>query len=197
MTSSTIGPFYPTAVAQSNLAGPANTWSNPNNALGAPDTVNATVGVGVSNAAAKYLAFTGFDIAIPPGSIVTGIEAFVRCIGSGSVVLARIELVKGGVVTGTNHSSGSDSIPVSLIDTNYGGLGDYWGSDHTVWRASDIGHNPSFGINMLFQHVSGSGSVGLDAVGISISINTPTQSEATRGLMGILRSARNFFASGL
>lgn len=197
MTSSTIGPFYPTAVSQVNIAGPANTWGNPNNALGAPDTVNATVNVGVSNAAAKYLTLSGFDIAIPPGSIVTGIEVFIRCIGSGSVVLSIVALSKAGVTIGTNHSSGADSIPATLTDTNYGGLGDFFGGLKTDWRACDIGHNPNFGVNLLFQHVTGSGSVGLDAVGVSISINTPTQSEATRNFMGLLRSARNFFASGL
>lgn len=197
MTSSTIGPFYPTIVSQANFAGPGNTWSNPSNALGAPDTVNATVGVGAPNAQAKLLSFSGFDIAIPPGSIVTGFEVDIRCIGANSVVLSLIELTKSGVIIGTNHSSGADSIPITLIDTVYGGLGDFFGGLKTDWRACDVGHNPNFGVNLLFQHVTGSGSVGLDAVGVKISINTPTQSEATRGLMAILRSARNFFASGL
>lgn len=91
----------------------------------------------------KYLHFSGFDLAIPHGSEVTGIEVVVirRSDRSQTVFDNTVKLVKNGRVTGENMAS-PEGWDLEWTASFYGGAESLWGSS---WTAMDI-EKQGFGV---------------------------------------------------
>jgi len=77
-------------------------WTTPANAQTSDDTyAQVAPGSGFSN----YLEATNFNMLVPAAAIIEGIEVKIeRRSGVGSIVDARVRIVKGGVVGATDRS---------------------------------------------------------------------------------------------
>lgn len=95
------------------------------------------------NQVTKYLKLTNFGFSLPTDAVITGIRVDVRKSGGtfSSIQDNSIKIVKGGVISGTEKSTGS-TWPTSLSYTTYGGSGDLWGS---TWTYGDI-NSTGFGV---------------------------------------------------
>jgi cysteine-rich repeat protein len=134
---STAGPNSPgTVVSDNSLAGAA--WSDPGNAAASDDLYAG------SNPPTEYLKATNFAFTVPPTAVILGISASVeRTSAGGTVFDASVRIVKGGLVTGTDHLNPPSSLwPDTDAIANYGGPADLWGAS---WTAADI-NAAGFGI---------------------------------------------------
>lgn len=107
-------------------------WTTPGNAQTSDDTyAQVAPGSGFSN----YLEATNFNMQVPAAAIVEGIEVNIeRRSGVGSIVDARVRIVKGGVVGATDRSNANAWPTVDTVVT-YGGASDLWGD---TWTPSDV-----------------------------------------------------------
>jgi hypothetical protein len=121
-------------------------FSNPGNASGSDNSrasanVLATLLTGTTN----YLKATGFNFSIPPGASICGIRVEIEKRAGGLSLAAwirddRVQLIKGGVITGNNQAIASDWSGTEAYHT-YGGITDLWGTtlDPADVNASDFG----------------------------------------------------------
>jgi hypothetical protein len=124
------------------LNGSRQSWINMTNA-GASDNVYATFGdiSGTSGNYTDYLEAANYGFNIPSNATITGIAVDVeRSDPNTSTSDYSIRLVKGGNVTGTDHSLGTmysstENFEINDVVRTYGGDGDLW--DET-WTPADI-----------------------------------------------------------
>lgn len=137
---SSIGPLSPGTCEDSAAVGTVS-WSNPDNAK-VSDNVYATVTL--VDDYSHYLKANNFGFAIPIGATINGIKVDIegKTDSGGSWYFDLIELIKGGVIGGSNKS-GDAYFPVGTSDTyiSFGGTTDLWG---LTWipaqiNASDFG----------------------------------------------------------
>ncbi|HVE61549.1 MAG TPA: T9SS type A sorting domain-containing protein [Chitinophagaceae bacterium] len=154
-------------------------WSNIANAQ-TSDNNYATSGhlVGaLSTINSNYLVASNLGFSIPPDAVICGIVVEVEASAAGLGVGASIsdnsvKIVKGGVVTGTEHASAA-GWPASDVNKSYGSNTDSWGS---TWTAADIN---SSGFGMAISARLSAGVVGLfltpriDEIRITVYYNTP------------------------
>lgn len=115
-------------------------WSDLNNAA-ASDNLYAYAVLG-GNTTSYYLKATGFGFTIPDNATIDGIVVEVERSASGFYVRdARVYIVKGNALTGTNKAN---STPWPSTDTyqTYGSPTDLWG---TTWTPADI-NSTGFGV---------------------------------------------------
>jgi hypothetical protein len=120
-------------------------WSNPSNAQTQNDQY-ATANLTQSNRTSHYLKVTDFGFSIASNATIQGIVVEVDRYGSGSKVKVfdnSIRLVKGGVISGNDKSTGLQW-PNSDTDTyqSYGSSSDLWGLN---WTPADI-NSSNFGV---------------------------------------------------
>lgn len=124
---STAGPNAPGTMADDNAVG-AHSWSIPNNAK-VSDNTYATLATSFTGDS-HYLKATNFGFAIPSGATINGVSVGVErkrsAVAGNSVSEKTIKLVKGGVVSGTNKSTGA-FLPGTEGTITYGGAADLWG----------------------------------------------------------------------
>lgn len=127
-------------------------WNNPLNAL-FNDGTNTTVTALVLGDDTDYLTATGFNIVVPVGMIVSGIEVeIVKSATNGilySVTDKDVRMIKNGVRTGTNGAK-SGKWPGSDQSFTYGGNTDDWG---TTWTVADV-ESANFGV-AISAHLAG------------------------------------------
>ena len=139
------GPNNPTAAASVDGANIA--WSNPSNIF----TSNLTYATSsISNAhPTQYLQGTSYGFTIPAGATINGIVVGVQKYGEVDQTFTdlTVQLIKGGVRTGTNKANTVTTWAASPGGyTTYGtGLTDLWG---TTWTDTDIN---STGFGIAFQ----------------------------------------------
>ena len=96
---------------------------------------NANDSVGAGGPSAVLLA-TGFAFAIPTGSVIHGVEAWVERAASASGALSdnEVHLLKAGAQVGSNFASGTTYTTTDATQY-YGDNDDLWG---TTWTAEEI-----------------------------------------------------------
>ena len=131
-------------------------WSNPGNIVAA-DSAFATVVLSPSQIS-HYLVASGMNFAIPPQSIITGIEVSVtRREGTsayGAIKDRSIKIVKGGTISGTEHSTGAVWGNTTATTVTYGSSTDLWG---TTWTPADI-NAATFGAAIAVTEISSRGA---------------------------------------
>ena len=121
------------------------TWYDVNNALDQDDSYASAI-LTEGNNTSHYLEVTGFDFAISSAATIQGIEVEVDRRENTTPLRVfdnSIKLVKGGVISGTDRSTGL-SWPSSDTDTYviYGNSTDLWG---LTWDPADI-NDSGFGV---------------------------------------------------
>jgi hypothetical protein len=139
-----IGPFNAGSGSSFTVINVA--WSNPNNVTNGGGGSFAIANVTPSNPTTNFLGaanFSGFS-AIPIGAAILGIQMDIHRkvapAGAGLVQDVGVFLTKAGVITGSDHSSGTPW-PTTAAWVPYGGPTDLWGA---AWTDTDI-KNSGFG----------------------------------------------------
>lgn len=152
-TDSTSGPNNAGAGANVNGPGTGGSWTNTGNIL-ADDTNYATVTIG-TNGTSEYLQATNYGFSIPAGAVINGIQVTLARqsssnTGGASTNDADLNLLKGGVIVGTDKAVTTDW-PTTMTPTTYGGVADLWG---TTWTPADINAS-NFGVSLSVLNQSG------------------------------------------
>jgi hypothetical protein len=142
------GPKSATSFNNRTLDGSRQSWTNVNNA-GSSDNVYAATGdiSGTSGSYTDYLEARNYGFNIPANATITGIAIGVeRSDPNTSTSDYSIRLVKGGTVTGTDHSTGAmysstENFEIMDIVRTFGGDGDLW---NETWTPADI-NSSNFG----------------------------------------------------
>jgi len=123
----------------------------------AADSAFATVVLSPSQIS-HYLVASGMNFALPPQSIITGIEVSVtRREGTsayGAIKDRSIKIVKGGTISGTEHSTGAVWGNTTATTVTYGSSTDLWG---TTWTPADI-NAATFGAAIAVTEISSRGA---------------------------------------
>jgi len=105
----------------------------------------------------NYLVASGMNFAIPPQSIINGIQVSVtRKEGTslyGGIKDRSIKIVKNGAITGTEHSAGAIWSTTPTTAT-FGSSTDLWG---TTWTPADI-NAATFGAAIAVTEISSRGA---------------------------------------
>lgn len=169
------------ATAQCTLAGPRDgnsfstnnsigsyAWSNPSYSQGSNNSY-ASFGVLLGlfgTATSNYLVVSNPGFTLPAGATICGITVDIERSAGGlglgaSVTDQSVKIVKGGVIGGSEHASGT-AWPGADAYASYGGSSDKWG---LTWTAADI-NSSGFGVA-----VSGKLSTGLAGLFLSAQID--------------------------
>ena len=149
------GPFGGGTFSNVTISGSNKPWVNTSNAS-LSDNVYTTFG-NLSNPGGTYtdyLQVTGFGFNLPSTVVINGIILEIeRSDPGGRTADYAISIVKGGVISTTNRSSGA---AYSLTDSyqTFGSAGDLWGE---TWTPADI-NSANFGIAIAAQRVVSGGS---------------------------------------
>jgi hypothetical protein len=149
------GPLGPSTVTTVAIPGSSATWANAGNASLSDDTYTGTGDItGGAGSYTNYLVATNFGFAIPGGAIITGIEVTVeRSDASGLTSDYRVRIVKGGVISTTDMSSGT-AYPGTDSYNIYGSPSDSWGE---TWTDADI-NATDFGVAIAAQRNAAGGT---------------------------------------
>ena len=149
------GPLSPAAVNTIVIPGSSATWANTNNASQSDDVYTGTGNIaGGTGSYTDYIVATDFGFNIPSGATITGIEVIVeRSDASGLTSDYRVRIVKGGVISSTEMSSGTAYGSVDSYGI-YGSPFDSWGE---TWTETDI-NSSNFGVAVAAQRNAAGGS---------------------------------------
>lgn len=168
------GWLSPTTFSSSPLGGTYNTnWTSAINAASSNNVYTTTTashfgGGNVSN----YILAQGFNVSIPTGSTVQGIEVEVEAKrgSSDSATFNRVRLIKSGTIQATDLADGTT---ISSSDTYYafGGSASLWG---TTFTESQV-EQSSFGVAISVGMGSTGDTVSIDHIRVRVTYNpTPT-----------------------
>jgi len=164
------GPLAPSTVTTVAIPGSSATWSNTNNASVSDDAYTSTGNIaGGAGSYTDYLVATNFGFNIPGGATITGIEVTVeRSDASGLTSDYRVRIVKGGVISSTEMSSGA-AYGATDSYVLYGSPIDSWGES---WTDADINAS-NFGVAIAAQRnaAGGSSNAVIDHILISVYYN--------------------------
>jgi hypothetical protein len=140
--------------------GSSQSWINAANA-GASDNIYATFGniTGGVGSYTDYLVAANFGFSIPGNAQITGIKVGIeRSDVSIRTADYSIRIVKGGSITGADHSTGeyySSGVELEIkdVNNNFGNDGDLW--DET-WTPAAI-NDPGFGVAVSAQRIADGG----------------------------------------
>ena len=163
------GPDAPTAAADDASIG-SNAWTNPTN-IEVQDGSWAVSTNGVSQQS-HWLEGTGFGFTIPTGATINGISVLIRkSTGTASrYVDGHVQLIKGGVISGTDKADGVTSWPTSDTNFTYGGVGDLWGL--TLTPADVNASNFGVAITALRNALGTTVQARVDFVSITVAYTT-------------------------
>ncbi len=171
VTPHSTGFQLPTATADDSTVGTLG-WSN--------TAAISTVGANWANASpgpatTDYLEATDFGFAVPAGATITGISVQIsRAQGNtGNVTDNIVRLLKGGVLSGSDKSTGAGWMRDAFTNMSYGGAADMWGLALTP---ADV-NAADFGVR-LSATLTGSGSALVDYIRIKVNYTTTSLTEA-------------------
>ena len=140
--------------------------TNPSNATSS-DNSYATA-ILLLNEVSNYLKATNFGFSIPSGATINGILVEVeQKINAGSATENSIKIVKGGVISGDDQSTGA-TVPSTEAYVEYGGSTSKWG---LTWTPADINLS-TFGV--VFSLDSSVGQAYIDHIRITVYYTTAT-----------------------
>lgn len=164
----TTGPKLPTAATgtTNTIGGGTRVWTSPAN-IELADGTNAAVAFLAAATNSDDLIGTGFGFAINSTDTINGIQLQINYTDTGggsNVTENQVRILKAGVATPTNHSTGA-VLPVTATTVTYGGSADLWG---TTWLPSDI-NSTTFGAAFVCRDGAGIGdNAGVDFFKITI-----------------------------
>jgi MSHA biogenesis protein MshQ len=144
-------------------------WSNASRAT-TRDSNYATASSVKGNVVTHYIQCTGYNFAVPAGSIINGITVTVeRMTDGGNITDAYVYLVKGGVISTAFNGATTTNYPTSRGAEAHGGSTALWG---TSWAAADI-NNANFGVVFSSKNTSTtsttSRTVSVDQISITVT----------------------------
>ena len=144
-------------------------WTDPGNITGASDISSASVVLAAAGNS-HYLKATNFGFAIPAGATIDGIVVEWRKskLLGGTVIDARVRIVKGGAVGSTDKASGDQWLD-SLTYASYGSSSDLWGE---TWTITDINAS-DFGAVLAANGDTGGGTGYVEHMRITVYYTTP------------------------
>lgn len=162
------------------------------NAVKAHDNnmASATATLTLLSGHTDYLKTSGYNINVPAGMVIKGIQVDIEKSAYGVTILAwindyRVRLMKNGVFVGSNYAKGG-SWPTNDQYYTYGGASDLWG---TTWTAAEV-NNANFGVAFSAE-ISGLLGVlptaNLDHMRITVTyqnLTLPIRLENFKGLLG-------------
>lgn len=166
--STSSGPNNPSSSGINNSVGTIN-WNNTFDIVSS-NNVRATTDLMSNGDISYYLIATDFNFSLP-NSTINGIVVEIEKRdggGSGNIKDNMVKIVKGGIITGNNNSSGGNW---SSVDTysSYGSNSDLWG---TTWTYTDI-NSSNFGIAIsIKKNGAGTNDGEVDNVRITIYYTT-------------------------
>jgi hypothetical protein len=127
------GPNDP-AVVVSDACVVGAAWFPAGNAVSSNDLYAQVSPAGVPT---QCLKATDYGFAIPSPAEITGIEVAIErhASAAGTITDSSVKIVKGGVITGTDHADTINTWPSTDGVAVYGGSGDLWGE---TWTPADI-----------------------------------------------------------
>lgn len=169
--SQTQGANYPDS--GQNLNGPGTqAWSNPGD-VDANDGDYAEAGLS-ANEISDYLRATDYDFTIPATATINGITVEIErrsnsTTGGNSVRDYSVQMVKGGVIVGSDYAlTGNDWITGNSVET-YGGATDLWG---TTWTPAEI-NAANFGVNFVARAEGSFRTARVDYIRITVHYTLP------------------------
>ncbi len=167
LTAQIAGPLSGSTFGNAPFAGSNQTWTNVGN-VGSSDNLYASFGnlTGGTGSHTDYLTVTNFGFNIPLTSTINGMVVEIeRSDPNFRTSDASIRIIKGGVFSTTDRSSGT-TYPFSDSYQTYGNPADLWGE---TWAAADI-NSSNFGIAIAAQRNSSGGLTGgqIDHVRITV-----------------------------
>ena len=163
---SSSGPLFPSGASGNTNAvgGGSKTWNNSGN-IGANDGNLSTV-VLAPDATSNDLIGSTFGFSIPSTAVIDGILLEIRYVdsgGGGGINESIVQLFKGGVVVGSNKSTGA-TLPLALTTVSYGGSSDLWG---TTWTPAEINAS-NFAAVFVVSSIGGLDIAGVDFFRITV-----------------------------
>jgi hypothetical protein len=145
ITDLSVGPSVGATAADTAGIGTV-AWATPTNAQSSND-VYANFNSAVNNTTSHWLKITNFGFAVPAGATILGIKVEVEMNASDNtasdhVIDAGVKIVKGGVISGTDHKRGGTVWPLADTFVAFGGDADLWG---VAWTPADI-NGVTFGV---------------------------------------------------
>lgn len=160
----TAGPNWCTLAQDVDIVAGNQGWKDENNGC-AEDNNTASVSLISSGQKSKLLRATKFNFAIPPTATIAGITAEIKMRQTGGATDYRVRIVKANAATGTNQAAGGGpAVSGTLAYRTFGGPANLWG---TTWTPADI-NNTGFGVGYAVKQTSGSPTVYVDAVRITV-----------------------------
>lgn len=169
----TSGPRNCGTAADDATVGTAS-WTNPTNAQGASDSVDATVAM--ASTTSHYLKCTNFGHSIPAGATINGVSySFHRKATVNNPTDSAVRFVNTGTIGTINKSAGA-AWPSSYEDKVFGSASDVWDGSltATVMNAATTG---------VVISATGSGTVNVDSVTSTVTY-TPAGGGMCLGQMG-------------
>ncbi|OSZ77857.1 hypothetical protein CAP36_16000 [Chitinophagaceae bacterium IBVUCB2] len=137
------------------LSGSSQAWADTDNALKSDDNYTSfgNISGGISSYT-QYLRVEKFDFNIPEGAIIKGIKVDIeRSDPNQASSDYSIRIIKEGVISGTNKSTGL-AFPLTDAYQTYGGPTDLWGE---TWGFKNI-NGANFGVAISSQRNTASGT---------------------------------------
>lgn len=175
----TTGPNLPTAATgnTTTIGGGTRPWAAPTN-IELADGTNATVIFTAATQKSDDLIGTAFGFSITSTDTINGFTLqanYTDTGGSSAVVENQVRLLKGGVATTTNHSTGA-TLPPTAATVTYGGTADLWGG---TWTPADV-NATTFGAAMVLASTAAD-NAGVDFFKITVT-STPAATPASNFL---------------
>lgn len=180
------GPKSPGTAADDATTGTV-AWSNASNAKASDGSyAKATMLAGTKS---HYLKLTNYGFAIPAGATILGIKPEMeRRASNGAVDDNSLKIVKGGVISGTDHASADEWFNGAGDEkVSAGGATDLWG---LAWTLADINAS-TFGLALSAHNgASGSREAEVDHIPITVYYRPGA---AAYGATATLRWERGYY----
>jgi hypothetical protein len=164
------GPSSGNTFTTAALAGSSQSWVNTSNVAASDDVYSDFSDLaGAVGTHTDYLVATNFGFSIPSAVIITGILVEIeRSDSKFHTSDYSIKIVKGGTITGSEHSSGA-AYPTTDSYYPVGGSNDLWG---TTWTDADINAS-NFGVAIAAQRDDPAGTTRgrIDNIRITVYYN--------------------------
>ena len=149
-------------------------WSNPGNITAADGNVASSAVK--SGTTTQYLHATNFGFSIPANATIEGVFArvlkMVTNVGTVQGADHTVQLIVGGVRSGSNNAQGGNWPKGTLTNTDYGGAADKWGLALTPANINAS----NFGLAVRGQNTSGNPVYQVDAIWLQIYYSEPKAS---------------------
>jgi len=150
-------------------------WSNPGRVTSSDGSL-ANSELKSTGATTQYLHATNFGFSIPSNAIIDGIVArvmrSVNVVGNGQASDHTVQLIVGGIRSGSNNAAPGNWVKGNPANADYGGSADAWGLSLT---ASNV-NSSNFGLAVRAQSTLNAPNCQVDAIWLQIYYSQPKAS---------------------